>query len=91
MFWQTKHLSGIHYKPLKSDLFAEFLEKVNFGEEKVIRATSFVKKSIAMSFNLEKLAKLRGKRDLLKHQRWSIQKSCKFCCFGRKTCKWHPF
>ena len=37
------------------------------GEEKVIRATSFAKKSIMKSSNLEKLAKLRRKRAILKY------------------------
>ena len=39
----------------------EFREKVNFGEEKVIRATSLASKLIIKSFNFEKLAKTRGK------------------------------
>ena len=42
---------------------AEFLEKVNSGQEKMTRATSFekiiAKRSILNSFNFEKLAKIR--------------------------------
>ena len=50
----------------------------------MIRATSFAKKSIVKSFNFEKLAKIREKRDSLKHRRELIQESWKLSYFGRK-------
>ena len=54
---------------------AEFPEKINSGKKKVIRTTSFAKKSIVKSFIFEKLAKIKGKRKFLKHQRWLIEES----------------
>ena len=55
------------------------------------KASSFAKKSIVKSFNFEKLAKIRGKRDFLKHRRRLIQESWKLFSFGQKISKWYPF
>ena len=80
-----KQLSGIHSKPLKSDLSAEFLEKANSGEKKVVRATLFVKKSTLKSFNYEKLSKLREKRDFLESIEGGQYKNSGNCVFWQKN------
>ena len=49
-------------EPKEKRVLGGIFKKVNSGEEKVIRATSFVMKSIVKSFNFEKLAKLRKKK-----------------------------
>ena len=43
-----------------------------------------------ISFIYKLLAKIWGKRDLLKHRRWLVKETWKLCCFGRKTSKWYP-
>ena len=49
-------------EPKEKRVLGGIFKKVSSGEEKVIRATFFVMKSIVKSFNFEKLAKIRKKK-----------------------------
>ena len=49
--------------------------KSQFWRRESDQSNCFVKKSIVKSFNFEKLAKLREKRDFLKNRRWSELKN----------------
>ena len=57
-------------EPKEKRVLGGIFKKVNSGEEKVIRATSFVMKLIVKSFNFEKLTKLRKKKRHLHNSRF---------------------
>ena len=95
--WKSKIFRGFRIFLLsyrvktKTRIRQNFPKKVNSSQKKMTRATSFEKKSIVKSFNFEKLAKIWGKRGLLKYWICLILDSWKLSCFGRKTSKWYPF
>ena len=65
-------------EPKEKRVLGGIFKKVNSGEEKVIRATSFVMKLIVKSFNFEKLTKLRKKKDICTIQDFakSLRNNC---------------
>ena len=78
----TRFYSELYSQNENTEL-AKFLEKVNPGQEKARRATSFAMKPIAKLLNFEKLVKVWERRAFLKHWKWSSKESWKLSCFGR--------
>ena len=59
--------------------------KGQFWRRKSDQSTSFGRKSIVKSFNFENLAKIRERRDFLKHQRWLITRILGTVLFWQKN------